>query len=70
MKSMHVIKSDEYDGSSSAKMVCLDLMASLGLTRSEIKKMFHRAAYDGVYATPEEPACLPLLNHLADWCDM
>ena len=54
INSLHVIKSDEYDGSSSAKMVCFDLMASLGLKRSEIKNIFHHAVYYGVYATPGE----------------
>ena len=68
------MKSDEYDGSTSAKMVGFDLMASLAMTRSEIKKIFHHAVYDGVYATPEEQACgrgcLSLLNRLADWYDV
>ena len=57
MNSLHVIKSNKYDGSSSAKMVYLNLIASLGLTRSEMKKIFHHAVYDGVYATPEERTC-------------
>ena len=74
MNSLHVMKSDGYNGFTSVKMAGLDSMASLGLTRSEIKKIFHHAVYDGVYATPEELAhgggCLSLLNHLADWCDV
>ena len=68
------MKSDEYDGSTSAKMVGFDLMASLAMTRSEIKKIFHHAVYDGVYATPEEQACgrgcLSLLNRLTGLWDM
>lgn len=55
-------------------MVGPDMMTSLDLTRSEIKKVFHHSAYDGVYVTSEElthaRGCFSLLKHLTDWCDV
>lgn len=70
---LHVMKLDEYVGKSSAQMVGLDLMASLGLSRKQIGKIFHHGVYDGVYSTAEERAhgggCLSLLNHFAEWCN-
>ena len=47
MNALHVMKSDEYVGQSSAQMVGLDLMASLGLTGEQIGQIFHHGVYDG-----------------------
>ena len=62
------MKSDEYCGAKTARMVELDLMASLSLTRRQISEIYHHGVYDGVYATPEERAhgggCLAL----EEWC--
>ena len=49
-------------------------MASLGITRDQVGKVFHHSVYDGVYASPEERVkgggCLSLNKHFADWCDI
>ena len=66
------MKSNEYDGFNTSNMVGIDLMASLGLTKEEVKNIVHHFVYDGVCATPEERVagggCLSLINHFADWC--
>ena len=72
LNKLHPMKSNEYDGENTANMVGIDMMASLGLTREEVKNIVHHFVYDGVYATPEERVagggCLSLIDHFADWC--
>ena len=54
LNSLHVMKSNEYDGANTANMIAIDLMDSLGITQREMGERFHHPVYDGAYATPEE----------------
>ena len=68
------MKSFEYDGANTAKMIGMDLMTSLGLSRQEIGEVFNHAVFDGVYVSSVERVrgggCLSLMHHFAEWCGL
>jgi hypothetical protein len=48
LNSIHQMKSTEYSGESTAKMVDRDFLISLGMTREQIGRVFVHAVKDGV----------------------
>ena len=48
LNKLHSMKSNEYDGENTANMVEIDLMASLGIIKEEVKNIVHHFVYDGV----------------------
>ena len=74
LNSLHVMKSFEYSGVNTARMIGMDLMSTLGLSRQQIGEVFNHAVYDGVYAPSSERVrgggSLSLMHHFAEWCGL
>ena len=54
LNSVHKMKSDDYDGEDTAKMVTRVLMETLGLSLASLRQRIHHFVYDGVYGSPDE----------------
>lgn len=74
LNSVYEMKSSDYDGPGTAKMVPDVLMETLGISKDVLSKRCHHFVYDGVYALPEErkgqKGGLSLRKHFANYLDI